>query len=128
MTRPRDRAGDEPHSPWGSPQVPSGEVPAYDTSSTRYWVVRHRPDDIDLGEAGDFDDEEPFIRTPDHSRTQNLLATIMTVGMTLMILLVVVGGLLGKFEAGIVTTAIGSYSAAFGAAAWFYFRKDKGEG
>jgi hypothetical protein len=62
------------------------------------------------------------VRVYPEAGTRHLLAIILAIGMTVAMLMVVFGGLIGRFDATLVGAVCAPYGTAFAAAAYFYFK------
>ena len=95
-----------PHPAQGDPQGAADDRLAY--------VISRLPDDMAIR------------RTPDNTvRTRNLLAVVLYLGYWAIAMVIVVGGLFGRFTEQFVGYVVGGLAASAVSAAYFYFRRPR---
>ncbi|MFY1688547.1 hypothetical protein [Plantactinospora sp. WMMB782] len=91
---------------------PEGEEPAQDPVESRpSYLITNLPDDLAIS------------RTPDTVQTRNRLALVCYLGYWIVSVLVVVGGLTGRFAEQLVGAVVAGLGASAAAVAYFYFRR-----
>ncbi|MGW4059204.1 hypothetical protein ACWEGE_13035 [Amycolatopsis sp. NPDC004747] len=89
------------------------------------------PQGLDTEESvviGGGHDDDPVVELHPESGTRKILAIIYSVGMTVGLILVLVGGLTHAFDATLVGPVCAAYGGASGSVAFFYFRHREGGG
>ncbi|MGW5721876.1 hypothetical protein ACWEVP_37280 [Amycolatopsis sp. NPDC003865] len=87
------------------------------------------PQGLDTEESvviGATHDDDPVVELHQESGTRKILAIIYSIGMTVGLFLVLIGGLTHAFDAALVGTVCAAYGGASGSVAFFYFRHREG--
>jgi hypothetical protein len=66
----------------------------------------------------------PVERVPESAGTRNVLAIVVAATLALAVILVVVGGLIGRFPVGLVEDVLTVLAAPASAVAIYYFHRD----
>lgn len=69
--------------------------------------------------------ESRLTGSADTESTRRVLAYVLSVAFSVASVLVVIGGLIGKFDQELVDTAFGVLGSSTGAVACFYFRRSR---